>query len=117
MTRETHTPGPWECDTVDQPIVINGPADAEGHDVICTIMDSECKNQTYAYPPEVAAANARLIAQAPALLDLLETLCDEIELSMPEKCYEFNASNIWYAYKRARALIAIAYGKRAELAA
>lgn len=64
----THAQGPWDCDVAGQPIIINGPEDSDGRNVICTIEDADCMHGQYHYQPEVAAANARLISASPELL-------------------------------------------------
>ena len=82
MIRAAHTPGAWECDTAAQPIIVNGPEDSEGGNVICTIEDSTCKHGAHQYHPEIAAANARLIAAAPDLLHACETLAEDCRMAL-----------------------------------
>lgn len=67
-----HTPGPWEIDATDCPIIING-SNQDGPDCVCTIPIS-APSFTYAYTAEVALSNAQLIAAAPELLDALKAL-------------------------------------------
>ena len=64
-----HTPGPWECETAGQPIIVNGPEDGTSN-VICIVEDSACGSE-YQYGEELAAANARLITASPDLKDAL----------------------------------------------
>ena len=68
-----HTPGPWECDTGGQPIIINGPEEGESN-VVALVYDNTMPNEQYSYGEERAAANARLIEAAPAMEDMVREL-------------------------------------------
>lgn len=67
-----HTPGPWECDTAGQPIIINGPEEGEAN-VIAVIYDDKCDSKHH-YGEERAAANARVLTAAPRMLELIKQI-------------------------------------------
>jgi hypothetical protein len=61
-----HTPGPWECDTFGNPIIINGPSVGESN-IVCFVSDNGFDTK-YHYDEKTAVANARLIAASPDLI-------------------------------------------------
>lgn len=63
------TPGPWDYDQADWPIIINGPEDGDSNVVAIVYTTSESK---YHYKPEEAEANARAIAALPDLINALK---------------------------------------------
>ena len=77
-----HTPGPWECDTGGQPIIINGPEEGEAN-IVALVYDDHCPPRgvlgAYLYGEERAAANARLIEAAPELLRELKNCVAAIQ--------------------------------------
>ena len=61
----THTPGPWEADTADFPIIIRNLHEGEPDVVVARIDEHD------AVASDRAEANARLIAAAPEMRELL----------------------------------------------
>lgn len=74
MAQALHTPGPWE---------------AVGHLVRVPFAhgDPERRGDLIAECPVHHAANATLIAEAPALLDGLREACDQLEGWINFKCH------------------------------
>lgn len=69
MSNPKHTPGPWRVDPVVRTLVV-GTADP-----MPIIADTEAASP---FGVDVDAANARLIAACPELLEALKTLADEV---------------------------------------
>jgi hypothetical protein len=78
-----HTAGPWEADHCSEHRVkdhpghwqIDGPTPM-GLNSTMPYTVADTSNRNYCISPEEDAANARLIAAAPELLDALDTLFD-----------------------------------------
>jgi hypothetical protein len=95
MTKAQHTPGPWEIE--DEPFEPTHAAETYtaiggkgwgAHTLVVTRMDGKDKNS-----PE-GEANARLIAEAPAMLDALRGLLEPAERrwrALPKTSYEKKA--------------------------
>ena len=81
MTKASHTPGPWVVNYKpdDEPYIIAEQGKAWDNPVICSLYEDVTPEDSItfsrwlkAYPN--AEANARLIAEAPALLEVAENL-------------------------------------------
>jgi hypothetical protein len=79
MNKPVHTPGPWEPSDLDDD-GINHPAVYMGEHCIATVWAGQV-------PRREAAANARLIAAAPALLDALQIAANWLEGDTREGAY------------------------------
>jgi hypothetical protein len=91
-----HTPGPWEADHNDWPIIINGPEDEAERNVIAIIDACDSRSAEYTencYPIERAIANARLIVAAPALY----TFAENVRAAIAENGPDVNLDNILQA--------------------
>ncbi len=77
MSEAKHTPGPWEIDVANshsgQIATLHGAETALGEPTWLEIWSIH-----WPYTPSTVAANARLIAEAPAMFKLLELLEEAI---------------------------------------
>lgn len=71
---EPHTPGPWQADLCGWPYIVNGAPAGESPNVVAIVYPRELETapaRSEQFPELVAAANCRLIAAAPDLLQAL----------------------------------------------
>jgi hypothetical protein len=76
-----HTPGPWWRDD-------DGFISAGSGDDYVTIADPQCSDMDI----DEREANARLIAAAPTMIDLLRSAADELQNNQAELCSDMNNS-------------------------
>lgn len=73
-----HADGPWEIDSRDGVILVNGKADKRGNDLVCGIkINQDLGGFRFAYDKDTANANAKLIASAPDMLFALKSIYDK----------------------------------------
>ena len=79
-----HTPGPWDIELFNDKWLVFADADCEVHEFAAVYSTPSCRL------PDEAEANARLIAEAPTMLDLLERI--------GERCIRENPDNVSERY-------------------
>jgi hypothetical protein len=89
----SHTPGPWEVDATGWPIIVNGPEDENGLDMVCFIEAADVNSD--GYQSHTAEANARLIAAAPELLAALQQCIAWIDEGLLVRDISKDAAPTW----------------------
>jgi len=79
MTNAQHTPGPWKPAMQHSQQLVTIPDKTHGwRCLVVETSNGDIIARAYGATPEIAEANARLIAAAPELLDALENLANAI---------------------------------------
>lgn len=81
--KDKHTPGPWDIRYVDEDrtYITSSNQVGSAFGTICDLYcrsGERCEREFYQFPH--AAANARLIAAAPDMLDALRQVVDDVDL-------------------------------------
>lgn len=77
MTQDKHMPGPWVASEQDNGEWVIEAADRHVNDWVVAIVCDNCGDSS-------TEANARLIAAAPEMLEVLRDLLDAIERDIPD---------------------------------
>ena len=103
----SHTPGPWDVDDDTMEIFSITPGHSTGW--IAKVLGND--NNGRPLPPEEMAANARLIAAAPDLLDTLRLADDALDYAQAQVDSESDRERLRHWRTRVQNVIALAEGR------
>lgn len=103
----SHTPGPWRVvtDPEDKDILLFAVENAHGI-ILCDCYPCDAKHNPVNFMPSEMEANTNLIAAAPELLEVLESILSDVYFEDDKGCYAVDSDKLI----KAQAVIAKAKG-------